>query len=226
MRITIELETVPRPEMAAAFGRLLVAAAEVEKVPGLLSNLQDSAPSVQIDEVSPEWPLGDPQVVDDVSPAVRDINPVTWSPAGEDPAPPPPGSDIPPPPQDNSAVAPKQRPSRTGQIWSSELHSSPPAENKDGTWRKKRGTGTAKAVTATTVVTLKEVQLALGKLHRGGVDVAAIDEPMTQAIAADMTLTTGGMKMLIGSTGDKLAEGCRRAMGALQAVALAHGVEL
>lgn len=140
--------------------------------------------------------------------------------------PPPPPTEVPPPPSTEVPAPPAADDAEldsAGTPWNEALHAGNKTKKQDGTWKQRRGTGKA-ATPAPPKVTVKEVQAVLGKLFAGGVTAEEIDEPISQAVASDLSVKTGGMKAL--RQLEDPAGAAFRAMNACRALAVLHKVEL
>lgn len=145
------------------------------------------------------------------------------SPPTEATTPPPPDDVTPPPPPGavESVIRAGKATDGTGVTWDAKLHSDPPTQNKDGTWRKRRGRkSTPPPPPSGTTVT--EIETVVSKLESSGVSDDELDSIVTQAATGDPTKTVGGMGML--GLANEEAKG--RIMESLKATAILRGIEL
>ena len=150
------------------------------------------------------------------------------------PAPPVPASDIPEPPAPETLAPKKTEPAPIiddsgveldsgGTPYDPAIHAGNKAKKQDGTWKARRGQGKPPASKDATV-TFAQVQTAMGALIATGMDLTEIDKPISQAVSIDLSVINGGMNLILIS--DDQPAACRRAMGALRALAVSAGVDL
>lgn len=127
---------------------------------------------------------------------------------------------------DAAALAPKVPLDSAGTPWNKEIHTKNQGTKMDGTWKNKPGRGAAKAPSAPVNegATPEELRTAFTALVAAGVATEVMDEPVSQSVAGDMAVTTGGMALALAADADGTAR--TKALNCLKAVAIQNGVTL